>query len=117
MIEALMRKLISGYRIGPATAIGQDYKVLELKGVVEVSPSGDGRFYMRLLKKDVGRLALRVITEGDASTESLLQMPSVSATMYQGPEKNRDVIRKKQTEPMKKGVARLLNDLRTGGIR
>ncbi len=117
MIEALMKKMIAGHWVGPATAIGQDYKVLELKGVIEVRPLIDGRFSMRLLKKDIGRLALKVITEGEASTESLLQLPSVSATLYKGPEKNRTVLRKKQTAPLKKGVAGLLNDLRTGGIR
>ena len=117
MIEALMNKLISGASIGPATAIGQDYKVLEMKGVVEVRPLGDGRFYMRLLKKEVGRLALAVITEGEAGGSPLLELPGVSATRYDGPEVNRTVVRKRQTEPLKRGVARLLSDLRTGGLR
>lgn len=115
MIEALMRKLINGASVGPATAIGQDYRVLEMKGVVEVRPSGDGRFYMRLLKREVGQLALTVITEGEAGGAPLLEMPSVSATRYNGPETNRSILRKKQAEPLKKGVARLLSDLRTGG--
>ena len=117
MIEALMKKLIAGSWVGPATAIGQDYKVLEVRGVIEVRPEGHGRFSMRLLKKDVGRMALMVITEGEASTDALLQLPSVSATKYQGPEENRVLVRKKQTGPLKKGVAMLLSDLRTGGIR
>lgn len=117
MIEALMNKLINGAMVGPATAIGQDYKVLEMKGVVEVRPVGDGRFFMRLLKREVGQLALTVITEGEAGGLSLLEMPSVSATRYDGPEANRSVVRKRQTEPLKKGVARLLSDLRTGGLR
>lgn len=117
MIDALMRKLISGYSVGPATAIGQDYKVLELRGVVEVRSTGDGRFFMRLLKKDVGELALRVITEGEASSMSLLNLPDVSATKYDGPEKNRVISRRRQSEPLKKGVAQLLDDLRTGGLR
>ncbi len=117
MIEALMRKLINGSSVGPATAIGQDYKVLEMKGVVEVRPAGDGRFYMRLLKREVGQLALTVITEGEAGGSSLLEMPGVSATRYDGPEINRSVVRKRQAEPLKRGVARLLSDLRTGGLR
>ncbi|MBA4416285.1 MAG: hypothetical protein C0392_00015 [Syntrophus sp. (in: bacteria)] len=117
MIEALMNKLISGASVGPATAIGQDYKVLEMKGVVEVRPVGDGRFFMRLLKKEVGRLALTVITEGEAGGSPLLELPGVSATRYNGPEVNRSVVRKRQTEPLKRGVARLLSDLRTGGLR
>lgn len=117
MIEALMRRLIAGSWVGPATAIGQDYKVLELKGVIKARPSCDGRFYMKLLKRDVGELALRVISEGEASSMSLLQIPSISATRYEGPEQNRVLSRRKQTEPLKKGVAQLLNDLRTGSIR
>jgi hypothetical protein len=117
MIEALMRKLIDGRWVGPATAIGQDYKVLEMKGVIEVRPAGDERFYMRLLKKEVGQLALTVITEGEAGGTSLLEMPGVSATRYDGPEINRTIVRKRQTEPLKRGVARLLSDLRTGGLR
>ncbi|WP_156896637.1 hypothetical protein [Desulfovirgula thermocuniculi] len=116
MIRELMKKLIDGDWVGPATAIGHDYKILEIKGVVEVKPVGDGRFYMRLLKKDVGQLALMAITEGEASTQSLLQLPPVSAISYRGPEENRVLIRKKQMEPLKKSVAKLLNDLRTGGL-
>ncbi len=117
MIEALMRKLINGAWVGPATAIGQDYKVLEMKGVIEVRSAGDVRFNMRLLKREVGRLALTVITEGEAAGTSLLEMPGVSATRYEGPEFNRSVVRKRQSQPLKRGVARLLSDLRTGGLR
>jgi len=117
MIEALMRKLIEGKWVGPATAIGHDYKVLELKGVIEVRAAGGGMYSMRLLKKEVGQMALMVITEGEASSETLLQLPSVSAIKYNGPEVNRVVTRKRQTEPLKRGVARLLSDLRTGGLR
>ena len=117
MIEALMNKLINGHWVGPATAIGKDYKVLELKGVIQVRPTGDGRFYMKLLKKDIGDIALKVITEGEAATTFVTQFPSVSATLYNGPEPNRTMIRKKQGLPLKKGVASLLDDLRTGGIR
>jgi len=39
---ALIRALIEGRWIGPVKAIGEDYKVLELKGVVKVVPSGWG---------------------------------------------------------------------------
>lgn len=116
MIEALMKKLISGNWVGPATAIGQDYKVLEMKGVVEVRSEGNGRFSMRLLKREVGMLALTVITEGEIGGTPLLEMPGVSVTRYAGPEVNRSVLRKYQAEPLKNSVASLLNDLRTGGL-
>ena len=117
MIEVLMKKLIDGSWVGPATAIGQDYKVLEMKGVLNMRSAGDGRFYMRLLKREVGQLALAVVTEGEVGGAPLLEMPAVSATMYQGPEVNRAAVRKRQPEPLKRGVARLLSDLRTGGLR
>ncbi len=117
MIEALMQKLIDGFWVGPATAIGQDYKVLEMKGVIEVKSAGEGLFKMRLLKKEVGKLALLVITEGEVIGAPLLELPGVSATKYLGPEANRTVVRKKQTEPLKQGVAQILSDLRTGGLR
>jgi hypothetical protein len=88
-----------------------------MKGVVEVRSEGSWRFFMRLLKKEVGQLALTVITEGEAGGTPLLQMPGVSATTYKGPEANRSVIRKKQPEPLKRSVAVLLSDLRTGGLK
>jgi hypothetical protein len=72
---------------------------------------------MKLLKKDIGQLALKVIQEGDVSTESILNLPSVSVSNFKRPEFNRVIERKKQTEPLRRGVAGLLNDLRTGGIR
>lgn len=117
MIEALMRKLLRGSWVGPATAIGHDYRILEMKGVIATMPEGDGRFYMRLLKNDIGQLALKVILEGEASTDAILQLPSASASNYRNPESNRVIERKRQTEPLRKGVAGLLNDLRTGGIK
>jgi hypothetical protein len=117
MIGALMQRLITGEWVGPATAIGQDYKVLEMKGVVELRSAGGGLFHMRLLKREVGQLALTVIIEGEAGGTSLLEMPGVSATKYEGPEANRAVVRKRQAAPLKRGVARLLSDLRTGGLR
>ena len=117
MIDALMRRLINGSFVGPATAIGQDYKVLEMKGVIEVKPTGNNLYLMRLLKKEVGQLALSVITEGEVSGTPLLELPGVSVTRYGGPESNRSVIRKRSTEPVKREVANILSDLRTGGFR
>ena len=116
MITALMNKLIRGDWVGPATAIGQDYRVLEFKGVVKVEKVSGNRCRMRLLKREVGQLALQVINEGDASQNSLDVLPSVSATSYVPPEQTRQLARKNQTAPMKRNVGELLSQLRTGGI-
>ena len=37
MVKLLLRKLINGQPVGPATAIGQDYRVLEVRRVVDFS--------------------------------------------------------------------------------
>jgi hypothetical protein len=117
MISTLMNKLISGAWIGPATAIGHDYQALEMRGVVEVKPSTGSMYTMRLLKPDVGRLALAVIQEGEATSEALSQLPSAAVSQYTEPESNRTVVRKNITEPLKKGVGNLLTELRTGGLK
>ena len=117
MISRLMDKLISGASIGPATAIGHDYQALEMRGVVEVAPSSGSMYTMRLLKPEVGRLALAVIQEGEATSEALNQLPAAAVNQYAEPEFNRVVVRKNITEPLKRGVGNLLTELRTGGLK
>jgi hypothetical protein len=116
MISVLMNKLISGGTVGPATAIGNDYQALELKGVVEVTPSYGGRFNMKLLKPEVGRLALAVIQDGDITAESITQLPGAAVTEYINPEANREVQRKNSTQATKQSARNLLNEIRTGGL-
>lgn len=118
-IEPLLRKLIAGGQVGPVTAIGQDYKVLELKGVVQVIPYANGRFYLKLLKKEVGEIALLVLTSGNASEHALIGdhiIPSTAATEFSGPEVNRDFLRKKQVKANPTTTNNMLDALRTGGI-
>jgi hypothetical protein len=116
MIKKLMMKLINGYWVGPATAIGHDYKILELRHVVEVRPEQNGMFSMRLLKRDVGEIALQVITEGEASAQLATQLPGADVTTYDAPESRRVYRRKSQGEPIKKQIGTLLSHLRTGRI-
>ncbi len=46
-----MRKLVNGFEVGPATAIGEDYRLLELKRVIQLRDAGNNRYFMKLLKK------------------------------------------------------------------
>jgi hypothetical protein len=108
LLDYLLRALIEGRTIGPAPAIGEDYKYLEIKRVVEVIPSGK-KFYMRLLKKEVGDLAYQVMKKGDASETALLSS-GVNITGYEGPEKTRSETRKKRS--LKKNDADIGNYLR-----
>ncbi len=115
-VSALMKKLIRGLPVGPATAIGSDYQALEFKGVVKVTRTDNGRFTMTLLKPEVGTLALSVIEDGDITAESITQLPGAQVTEYISPERTREVCRKSSTETMKMNARNLLNEIRTGGL-
>lgn len=115
MLPQLMGKLLQGGWVGPATAIGQDYKALELKRVVQLKPESNGMFSMRLLKKDVGQLAFQALVEGSVSEVSLPILPGAQITTYSGPEANREIIRRKQTPSSKREALDLLRTLRSGG--
>lgn len=115
-IGVLLRKLIAGHSIGPATAIGEDYRLLELRRVVELTPGHiPGTFLMKLLKRDIGELALHVLERGDASSTEAIQskLISGSVTEFKGPERNRREIRQRKENPeTAEGVRRLLKTFR-----
>lgn len=116
-LSALMKRLIQGHYVGPATAIGQDYRVLEFKRVIEVRQEANGLFSMRLLKPDVGTLALAVLEEGGVMPGPTPALPGASVSAFTGPERNRVETRHKNVTPqLKSGVASLLDDLRTGAF-
>ncbi len=113
MLPALMNRLIHGFEVGPALAIGEDYRVLELKRVVEIR-NDQGRCFMRLLKREIGELALQVLTEGDASEHSLPNFAGAAVTRYAPPEVKRVATRRKQMAQSKRQTATMLQALRTG---
>ncbi len=115
MLPLLMKKLIHGEVVGPATAIGQDYKVLELRRVIQVKQI-NGLFYMRLLKKDVGELALQALQEGDVSEASLPQFQSASIPQFTGPEPNRELTRKQRITRGNRDVLDMLRTVRSDDL-
>ena len=118
MIEKLLNTLIRGEPVGPVKAIANDYKVLEMKRVVQVyegEKGGRHGFLMKLLKKEVGVLALEAIRKGDISEQSLQQLPSAAVTTFQGPEVRREITRRTQVETTPKATNDMLMVLRTGG--
>lgn len=124
MIERLLSALIRGEAVGPVNAIGQDYKILELKHVVEIKQGSKRSFQgnlrtgwmMRLLKIDVGMLALQAIQQGDISEQSLESLPGATVSKYRGPERNRGIARKKLNERAPKDTNDMIMALRTGKI-
>lgn len=118
MVDALLSALVNGESIGPVQAIAEDYKVLELKGVVVVkegTKKGRTGPMLSLLKKEVGDLALQAIRKGDVSEHSLSELPSAAVSTFQGPEHNREKVRRKQTLRSPKATNDMLSILRTGG--
>lgn len=118
MVDALLSALVRGESVGPVRAIAEDYKVLELKGVVEVKQgTKKGRYgpMLRLLKIEVGELALQAIRQGDVSEHSLRALPTAAVTTFNGPENNREKVRRAQTKMSPKATNDMLSILRTGG--
>jgi hypothetical protein len=118
MVDALLSALVRGESVGSVNAIAQDYKVLELKGVVEVktgTKKGRTGPMLRLLKTEVGELALQAIRQGDVSEHSLSSLPTAAVTTFSGPEHNREKVRRAQTKMSPKATNDMLSILRTGG--
>ncbi|MEP2735821.1 MAG: hypothetical protein ABJP34_05940 [Erythrobacter sp.] len=115
-ISALLRKLISGREVGPATAIGEDYKVLETNRVVKLRPysQASSRFYMKLLKKEVGELALNVVGQSSSDSLAAVQLASAPMSGYIGPEASRTSVRRTQNA-MSKGATRDVLEAVRGG--
>lgn len=113
-IDLLLGKLIRGGTVGPAPAIGNDYRALELERVVQTDRSGNG-FTMRLLKREVGVIALEVLKGGNAAASALEVLPSAGMRSYTPPEVARVGLRKNQSPTSKAQTRSLLSAVRGGG--
>lgn len=116
LLPRLLGNLIAGSEVGPATAIGQDYRVLEVNRVVKLRPDAKypNRYHMKLLKKEIGQLALQVLTQGNASGQALTDIPSAPMAGYVGPEDSRVSVRKRQSTPSKRTTFDVLEAVRGG---
>lgn len=112
-IDLLLTKLIDGGTVGPASAIGNDYRALELERVVKTEPAGYG-FTMRLLKREVGVIALEVLRGGNAAASALEALPSAGMRSYTPPEVARVGLRKNQSPASKAQTTSLLRAVRGG---
>ena len=114
MLGNTVRKLLRGEKVGPCTAIGQDYQVLELNRVIQLEHSHGTRYYMKLLKFDIGRLALDVLEKGDLAEQSTLDISlnSSKVSRYLGPEENRWKLRRKKETSNNINVGELLRTMR-----
>ena len=69
---------------------------------------------MKLLKKEVGELALHVLTQGNAYAQSLAVLPGAPMKAYIGPEESRWAVRKKQSPLSKRKMLDILEAVRGG---
>ncbi len=113
-VDMILKALIGGRRIGPATAIGADYRVLEQNRVVKLTHASGDMYHMKLLKHEIGQLALEVLRQGDGNAESIRNLPSVPMIGYIGPESSRERVRKMQSKPSKNHTHDILSALRGG---
>ncbi len=110
--DRILGALIGGISIGPATAIGADYRVLEQNRVVKLIPAHSGMHRMKLLKIEIGQLALEVLRCGDANAETIKGLSSAPMSGYLAPEKARASLRKRQSKPSKRQTHDILSALR-----
>jgi hypothetical protein len=116
MPDALLRALIAGREIGKngVRAIGEDYRELEARQVVKVTARSSDRYTMKLLKKDVGELALTIVRGGAAAQEAIL-LDGSAATAFKGPHAARKEVREKNNVGDRRFVTEALDRLRSGG--
>lgn len=113
----IINKLNRGDWVGKCTAIGQDYHLLEIDGVIETLDAGDGMFYMRLRQPEVGRLVKqmldynKLILDADATMGSLFKDQPTSYTI---PEVRKRQIEATSTEPVKAMHEKMLQSIRMG---
>lgn len=115
-VDLLLRKLLRGDAVGPAPAIGKDYRALELERVIQITQVGS-RYSMTLLKREVGEIALQVLKTGNASAAAVTgAITGAQVTGYTGPEKARTDFRKrKDLQPSNSQMRGLLSSVRSGG--
>lgn len=114
MLIYTLKKLLRGESVGPCTAIGQDYQVLERSRVIQLEHIKYGMYNMRLLKYDIGELALGVLLHGDLAEQSTLDLNlnSSSVSGYTGPEKNRIKTRRKRDTSSNLNLGEILRTMR-----
>ena len=117
--DDLVRALIAGREVGGewgVSAIGEDYRELERRQVVKVTPrpQNSSRYTFHLLKKDVGELALTII-RGETPAQEALLLDGAAATDFKGPHTVRTEVRRRNNVNDRRFVAKAFERLRTGG--
>jgi hypothetical protein len=114
----ILNSLLRGNWVGPCTAIGEDYQVLEREGVISTRKAREKpgqQFYMRLRKREVGELAKQVFLYGRGYTDTgIFVVPDSSPSQgYVNPQDKRAEMMAQPVGPIEELRARLLVAVRT----
>ncbi|EEH99445.1 hypothetical protein CSBG_03071 [Clostridium sp. 7_2_43FAA] len=118
MMVNIINKLTAGNWVGPCTAIGQDYQLLELDGVISTMPADNGMFYMKLRQKEVGDIVKqmvihnKVVSDIDSSWDKTFSMQADSCII---PEVRKKQIEANSTNAVTSMREKMLMSVRTGG--
>ncbi|MCU4716026.1 hypothetical protein OCE25_27640 [Bacillus cereus] len=113
----IINKLLRGQWVGPATAIGQDYALLEIDGVIQTRPSQPYGFEMKLRQQEVGEIVRQMITYNKVSLEAEENIGDLLKYQPTGciiPETRKNQILAKSTAPVESMRNKLLLNLRRG---
>ena len=114
----LVKALLNRDKVGPCSAIGTDYIMLEKAGIVEVERALDKpgkQCYMKLLKKEVAEHVCDILEHGTVlpiQETKQLEFNFPSATSYRDPETNR-VRTKIATKDSQEAFSAMIDKLRS----
>jgi len=114
----IVNKLLRGEWVGPATAIGQDYKLLEFDGVIQTKPAVPYGYLMKLRQREVGELVRQMIIYNKVNEveSNIGDMLDEQPERYIIPETRKNQIIANSTASVEDLRHEMLTTLRTGGV-
>jgi hypothetical protein len=112
----IINALLRGDEVGPCTAIGEDYTILEHEGVISLRLGKQKigkQFFMRLRKKEVGELARQILSYRRTFSDAIDVPDPGPATGYVNPQEKRAELLARRTRGVEEIQNRLLVSLRT----
>ncbi len=114
----LIRALLDRDRVGPCTAIGQDYTILEAEGVIRTIRAEDRpgyQFHMELRRREPAEVVLGLLESG-ASSRLVARTLSAAFELpmsYKGPDAHRPPAARKAFKEDRETFLKFLEELRT----
>jgi hypothetical protein len=114
----LVRTLLDRDRVGPCTAIGQDYVILESEGVIKTTRAEDrqgNQFYMELRRREPAEIVMNLLKSdgGSAINATSLSRNLELPLHYTGPEATRPVAARRTRNQSPETLRQFLEALRT----